>query len=240
MTSKRQQRQTVEEIAALVTSELFSSDDFKSVIEKHVSSAIEKKIGSLKDIIDKLEGRCFDAEQRLDKVEKENMELHKRIKSLESRHEKSEATINNMEQYSRRNNIRISGIRENQGENLKEEIKKLAREKLQFDLEDDHIDRCHRVGKSSADNKRPILIKLTSYQHKQKFMQTRRRLKSTGIVIREDLTQSNVQLLNDTRKKEKVANCWTFDGRIIALIKTSPDQPEKKQTIHSAADLDKL
>ena len=233
-------KQTMEEVASMVAPELLSNDAFKAIIEKSVLKAIEKKIENVHTILEKLDSRCFDMEQTVDKLTQENTTLKQKITTLEDEKQKIQASINDMEQYSRRNNIRIFGIKENQRENPTEIVQQLAKEKLAIDLDENCIDRCHRVGKTlpGASN-RSILVKFTSYQYKRKIIQARRKLKSTGIVIKEDLTQTNNKLLALTQKHETVANCWTLDGRIIALTKTS-DQQELKVTINSTSDLLKL
>lgn len=70
-------------------------------------------------------------------------------------------------------------------------------------------------------------------------MRARKHLKSTGIVISDDLTQENLTLLKRTKEHNKVNNCWTIDGRIIALI-TSFNGQETKINIKNERDLENL
>ncbi|PIK54717.1 hypothetical protein BSL78_08363 [Apostichopus japonicus] len=238
--SQKITKETMAEVASLVTTELLLSEEFKAAIEKTVFNAIQKKVETIHDLLDKMESRCYDLEQKVDETLKENIGLKQKISQMGEAQQRIQNSMNDMEQYSRRNNVRIFGIKENEGENICEMIKSFAEEKLSITLEDEVIDRCHRVGRNyPGTSHRPILVKFTSYQHKQKLIKARRKLKATGIVIKEDLTQENAKLLHLTQKKEKVKNCWTIDGRIIALVKTS-DQQETKININSSTDLLKL
>ena len=119
------------------------------------------------------------------------------------------------------NHFTVFGINESPDESSSELIKQIAQEKLNVSLRDSDIDRCHRVGKPHGKDARPraLLVKLTSYQNKLALMKARRKLKSSGIVITEDLTQQNQSLLKETQKLQKVERCWSWDGRITALVK---------------------
>lgn len=95
-----------------------SIQQLKAIIEACVLKAIEKKIDSINEFMDKLEGRCFDLEKRLDDSENENLELQQKIVKMEERQDEIKTTVNDMEQYSRRNNLRLFGVKESEGENV--------------------------------------------------------------------------------------------------------------------------
>ena len=120
------------------------------------------------------------------------------------------------------------------------------------------IDRSHRIAKrteqrsqnttyagaaqqngSSTKKPSPIIVKFTSYKHKQKFIQNRRKLKGTGTVIIEDLTKRNGELLSQTSKNKKVSASWSMDGRIFAMVK-STNGNETRKLITSLSDLRSL
>ena len=86
--------------------------------------------------------------------------------------------VNALEQYSRRNCVRIGPVPESADENTDEIVKAVAKS-VGVDLTDNAIDRSHRVGKKSATatRNRPILVRLTSYRHKEALMKVRRALK---------------------------------------------------------------
>lgn len=82
----------------MVASELLSSDALKAVIEKSALKVIEKKIESIQTILEKMESRCFDMEQKVEEVTKENMVLKQKITNLEDDQQKLQVSMNDMEQ----------------------------------------------------------------------------------------------------------------------------------------------
>ena len=91
---------------------------------------------------------------------------------------------------------------------------------------------CHVVRTKPAPNEkgeirpRAIIIKLTSYQHRQKLLMNRRKLKNTKMSLHEDLTKANRSLLWEATKASKlqesnVLSAWSANGRIIVSVKTT-------------------
>ncbi|PIK51268.1 hypothetical protein BSL78_11827 [Apostichopus japonicus] len=99
--------------------------------------------------LDQLDSRVFDVEKKLDDSKKDNYELKERLAKQEEGHQKLLKINNDMEQYSRRNNLRIFGMKEDPNENTMDVFVKLAKEKLKLELNTDFIDRCHRLGRST-------------------------------------------------------------------------------------------
>ena len=83
----------------------------------------------------------------------------------------------------------------------------LEKTKLDLNIEDCAIDRCHRVGSVSTRKKRPVLVKFTSYGHMQQVINNRRKVKRTGIVVKEDVTNAKSCLLDQTKKHKNAKNC---------------------------------
>ena len=104
--------------------------------------------------------------------------LQNKLSSLDEQlHERKEEKIaqlqdrvDSLEQYSRRNNVRISGIPESTGaaENADPVVKKVG-EAIGVAVTDEMIDRSRCVGKPGKMG-RDILVKLTSYRHKYLIM----------------------------------------------------------------------
>ena len=101
-----------------------------------------------------------------------------------------------LEDLSRRNNILIDGIEEEQYETwdrCEEKVQKAIKDKSGIENEVE-IDRCHRMKKSGKHrsnnerNSRPriIICRLLSFKDKQRIIQSSKKLKNTGIFIYED------------------------------------------------------
>ena len=94
-----------------------------------------------------------------------------------------------LEDRSRRNNIRIDGIEDDQKEKLG----------LENEVE---IERCHRMKKKNKDQSnnerrshpRTIVCKLLRFKDKQKIIQNSKKLKNTGIFVCEDFCKDTMDL----------------------------------------------
>ena len=154
--------------------------------------------------------------------------------------------VDALEQYSRRNCVRIGPVPESADENTDEIVKAVAKS-VGVNLTDDAIDRSHRVGKKSAtaSRDRPILVRLTSYRHKEALVKARRALKQTDgakivpsadwpplarnsgswatpasrkIFINEDLTRIRAHVAAKARqlkRDQRISDTWTRDGFIF-------------------------
>ena len=122
------------------------------------------------------------------------------------------------EQYSRRNCLRITGLKETTGENTDDMIIKLANEKLNVELTLPEIDRSHRIGSKKPTKIRSIIVKFATYRSRAAVIKQRRRLKDSGIVLREDLTKQNRDLLKSATEHPLTTYAWTLDGKVFALF----------------------
>lgn len=171
-------------------------------------------------------------------LEEENRQLKHKIETLELRQDRAD-------QYSRRNCLRLTGMQEISGESADAIIMKMATD-IGADISLEEIDRAHRLPKpkqNSAGQSKPrdIVVKLTSYRSRQKFLSKKSLLKDKGyrgVFINEHLTATRDQLFYQARKmvKDKQVLCaWTKDGTI--LIK---DSRAKIHRVECQCDLDKV
>ena len=115
-------------------------------------------------ITSSLRGEIRTLREALERKEEKIAELQDRVDSLE--------------QYSRRNNVRISGVPESTSavENTDAIVKKVG-EAFGVTITDEMIDRSHRVGKPGRMG-RDVLVKFTSYRYKHLIMRVRSGLKN--------------------------------------------------------------
>ena len=158
---------------------------------------------------------------KLVRKEEQLSSLQTKVKTLESR-------LESQEQYSRRNCLRISGIGEQEGENVIEKTLDLFNSKMKVSPPVDlsEVDRIHRLGKptNKKDKPRGIIVKFATYRSRERVMELRRSLKSleTGapnsnprIYLNDCLTQQRAELMFKLRmmkKKRQINGCWTHDG----------------------------
>lgn len=183
-------------------------DTFRGEIVTLVDSVVQGVLKGLNDRIASLEARNAT-------LEGQNTALMSRVAVLEK-------AADQAEQYSRRNNIRISGCPETANEDTDNIVLKMASD-IGCDLQVHEIDRSHRVGKPGENRTRPreIIVKFTSYRARQKLYKMRVALKDhgyQGTFLNEDLTQYRSKLLYEARKvvkAERAKGAWSSDGNIL-------------------------
>ena len=119
-----------------------------------------------------------------------------------------EKKLTNLEDRSRKNNLQIDGVAEENGEtwdDCERKVKEIIIDKLE--LENDIItERAHRAKKSKygkKDQPRTIVCKLLSYKDKVKVLQNCKKLKGSHIYINEDFCQATLQYRKELWKEVK-------------------------------------
>ena len=215
---------------------LMLRETFKGEIETLVQGIVTGVLKGLNDRIDGLETNITALQPKNQKLEKENNSLKSRVASLEK-------IANQSEQYSRRNSLRISGLRENTGENTDDIVTNMATA-IGCDLQLDEIDRTHRVGKPdpTRTRHREILVKFVSYRARQKLYKMRKNLKDNGyagVFLNEDLTKTRSNVLYEARKvvkADRAKGAWSADGNI--LIKDFADEVHRLTCLEDLTSID--
>ena len=197
----------------LKLSEMLKST-FRGEIVEMVNCVVE---GVLKGLTDQMSSLARMSKDLIS----ENKELKSRVVSLEKRADQAE-------QYSRRNCLRVSGFKEEPGENTDEIILKIAND-IGSDTQLPDVDRSHRIGNPQLQRAKPrdILVKFSTYRNRQNFYRKRTALKSSGhsgVFINEDLTKFRSGILFDARKLVKaqlIKSAWSSDGNV--LVKDNRD-----------------
>ena len=154
--------------------------------------------------------------------DKELQDLKTKLKDSEKR---TAEILNEHEQYSRRNNLRITGL---QGDEefqssiaLTEQVSSLLSSKLGLRVEKEDIDIAHRIGKHHREKIRPVIVRFIRRQTKSDVMRNAKLLKGSGIFLNEDLTKLNAEVLASVRVKdpETVERAWSFDGKLYARFR---------------------
>ncbi len=167
---------------------------------------------------------------KLAEKDKEILDLKTTVQSLNEK-------VDSLEQYSRRNNIRISGVPECEGENTDEIVQSLAKS---LGVEVD-IDVSHRVGPLKAlpsSPARPIIVRLKTRRSKVALMSVKKHLSTAKlprlnanwpslsshrsnqpkVYINEDLTKPRATAAafgRDLKRQRKVDDTWVRDGYVF-------------------------
>lgn len=211
-----------------VTEAILSDENYISTLVKTVLEQVSKKVNEI-----------FNSHE--EKFE----EYEKRIRVLEQDNKKLCDRLNNQEQDLKSNCIRIFGIEESPDENVEDLLQNLFSKNLKVKLNTTDIEKCFRIGRQTRQSDkvqrsgtktnmktRAVFVKFASYKDKQEIMKNKKLLKSSGVVIREELTQVKLALVKKAVQKFMSRNVWTNDGRIFAI------SGGKKIAINSELDLE--
>ena len=129
------------------------------------------------------------------------------------------------EQYSRKNNLWVFGLEEEDRENLEEIFITSVRDHLKADITSEEIEIIHRIGPKKScqggeqgsrreGKPRPVIVKFHSNKSKMKILLKRKRLKGKGLVISEDMADDIAKRLKELKRKRSVESSWFCNGKI--------------------------
>ena len=192
--------------------------------------------------MERLEAELFDLRDALDKtrselskVKDENASLRDELLQEKFNTKNLSIHVNNLEQYSRKNNIRIFGVKDN---NRSEDARKteelvidICRNKLGLDILPGDIQAAHRIGKFVNGADRAIIVQFVSKKAKMDIISKRRLLKGHRVSISEDLSVFNLRRLDAIKNLSCVAQSWFYNGRLFAKNKFEKVKEVRPQDI---------
>lgn len=142
-----------------------------------------------------------------------------------------------MEMRSRRKMLLLHGVDESKDENTAAVVVKAVATRLKLpEFSEEHITRCHRMGRASAPDKpRPIMLKLRSLEVKNKVWYAKACLKGSSLTLSEFLTKSRHDAFMVARQRFGIHKCWTRDGFIFIM-----GGDGQRHRISSLAELEKI
>ena len=214
---------------------LFKSSDFTSAVSSVVenvfspiSDKMEFEFAKIHKRLDETENKQLTIEIENSDLRKDNDKLNQEINGLKEQNISLKRDVdtllekaNEQEQYGRLEAIRIHGIPEVANENCKEKVCNVFQQKLGIDIKPNDITKIHRLDQlyNKPGKPRPIILRFIAHYHKRACIENRRKLKGTGIVITEDLTQINYGTLNRAYKNERIESVWSTEGKLYAKLK---------------------
>ena len=117
-----------------------------------------------------------------------------------------------LEDRTRRNNLRIDGVHENEGETwneTEEKVKNIFKEKLEIEG-DIEIEKAHRMygnnnikNNNSSNRPKTIILKLLKYKDKEVILNRAKKLTGTNMYIYEDFSDETNQIRKQLKVKMK-------------------------------------
>lgn len=183
----------------------------------------------------------------------QNAEKDKRLAFLESR-------VQALEQYSRINDVIVTGLRikprsyaravtsNNEGETGELDDNSVERQVAAFlqskgiKLDCNDIEACHTLPRRNDNNDKPaVILRFVNRKHKTVLLKQGRKLKGTNVFLNEHLTEHNAEIARKARylkKQGKIQNTWTANCKIFIKLNGSPEE-SKVMIIRNIEELDK-
>lgn len=197
--NKGQSQPQADPAVVAVVKEVLKSNDFMQTISAIVKEAVSTKF-----------------EEHMKKQDKIIKDLLTENKKIKADNQLLSQRIDRTEQYSRRNNIRIFGISEIEGENPDEIVLKVLNDQMGLNIPMQNIDCCHRVGLQKKNGKpRAVLVKFASYRSRKLVYDNKRKLKSKGVTIKEDLTSTRLEIYKKACESFDFKSVWSSDGAVF-------------------------
>ena len=218
----------------------WSSIESKFVMFESLFKDMERSIEACHETVVCLEGRTTALEKKL----KDISDLSDDVSTLQQNLKHTMLKLNDMEQYSRRSNLRIFGLEVPDGESCTDAVVNFCNQKLAVDIDKADILRSHPLPFRSSSNssaqesskpvKQSIIVKFSNMDAKSLVLKNRKKLKNSGISVSEDLTNTNVMLLNRLRSNMSIKEAWSANGNIFCKVNG------RKCRVNPFVDLDKL
>ena len=202
------------------------------------SKNVQNEMKKLKETSTQLGKEVSELRNMVLNKDKEISDLKKKVVYLES-------DIDRQEQYTRRNSIRIMGLKKHENENISERVINLFNKKMSVvpPVTEEMIERVHRAGPATPSKNRGVLVKFSSFKVKQRVYAQSKSLKvkdgqkKDSIFINEDLTRRRATLFwkaGKLKNEKRLDGCWTYNGTLMIL-----DKNNKVLSISDESDLQK-
>ena len=186
---------------------------------------LSKEIADLKESLEftqeETEGEFSKLNEKITSIERNLFSLKKDIEVIQTTKPSWAIEIENklvdLEDRSRRNNLRINGIKEGKNETweeCEERVNCFLEEKLDMDTSEIWIERAHRVGEKKRGQERQIVVQFNSYKNKLDILRNCKKLKGTNFSIFEDFSKETASIRKE-KWKEVLKN--RKDGKISYL-----------------------
>ena len=202
--------------------------EHRRALEEKMSSLEEQIREKISNLMEKMKQQVQEevkkAKEQIEQDINANFQfLEDDMRSKMATIDKTNQHLNSLEQYTRKNSIRLFGIKESDEDNVERQAIQIIKDNLRIEIKETDIEIAHRAGKfrpegrRDAKKSRPVLLKFASHKTKVKIMRAKKEFKGTEYWVTEDLTSENadkVKVLNQLRKDNKIKSVWTVDGKI--------------------------
>ena len=206
---------------------------------KGFESTLVKFTSSIEKVVGELEASHHVQRAVIDGLVSNKNKLEALHRTDQRRIHKLEVDLEDLQQYSRRTNVLIHGIEEEEKEDTDKKAHDLFTEQLGLPLVEKDIARSHRLGKKTEGRNRPIIVRMLSYRQKKAVYDKKSKLKGTKVAIKENLTKERYDFYKECKEKYGPKNVCTLDGRIYRYTDNIlPNGKQERRHVPLNSDLD--
>ena len=173
-----------------------------------------------------------------------------------------EKRLNDLEQYSRMEDIIISGLNikprsyakaaaasRSDGEDAAPEDQQSLEEQLitffktkKIDVDPNSIAACHTLPTKVPTAKPPVIVRFVNRKHKDDLLRQGKKLKGSDVYVNEHLTKRNGDIARAARalrKQKKIQSTWTRSCKVMIKLNGETPEDAKVFTVRDVKELDK-
>ncbi|XP_013396733.1 uncharacterized protein LOC106163628 [Lingula anatina] len=202
--------------------------DLKEAIENRfleMEMKFDVRFGRLKEGYDHLSTENELLKEQIMDNKREITRLAKIAEEAGNMSKEAQINANYNEQYSRKNNIKIYGVKEEKNEDMVGMVSKLLQTETGVRVTSEEIVAVHRIpGKRGQE--RPILLKVKNTDVKARIMKKRAVLRKSGknMKLSDDVTKRNIELLHRLNESQLIEQAWYFNGSVYGKPKNTDDK----------------
>lgn len=187
------------------------NNNMEMTIETKVKEKTKHLGDKAKQLSDDIEG-----------LKKENTQLKTKLNNAEKKNKDTETAAklallkaNQNEQYSRKNNVKIMNIKEEDEEDENTLLNAICNlfDQHEIRLLPSEVEAIHRIP-GKAGSIKPVLLKVRNSNIKTRIMRNRKTLKSVGHRLVDDVTKLNTSLITRLDEHSHIQSAWYFNGSI--------------------------
>ena len=193
----------------------------KKLNQLDIQDTIKQDIQDLKDIknvvsdltksIQFTEGQVDSLITTHHQVQSDNTQLKEQVKALHYQNSFLTDKVTQLDDYSRRENIKISGVTERYRENCWDTVYGILRT---IDCDNVDIQRCHRVGIRESGKTRDIIVRFMYYPAKMEVMKNRKYLPH-NVYINDDYSADTQRRISTLRPAFKKARSLDEEAKLV-------------------------
>ncbi|KAK9877344.1 hypothetical protein WA026_017738 [Henosepilachna vigintioctopunctata] len=153
------------------------------------------------------------------KLDGQVSELQSQVASNREEMRELKMKLNYFEQNHKLKQLRLNGLREETDENLSKRVQETLSKKMK--IREISIENCYRmkIRSNNGQKPRPLVIQFTSIKTRNEVFHKKKLLKGSVLVITEELTKSNYELLQLGNGKVGMKDAWHEKEKFLLSLR---------------------